>query len=357
MPYPFALRSLLLGLALGLAAPLSQAALPDLPATYIGALPCADCAGIDWQLDLDADHSFALHQTYQGKGPGATLRRNGRWRFDEATQTLALETPGQAPITLAVAAADRLRLEQPGRSHDLSRLPQALPARASGTLTGLYSRQAGAPRLRLCAPGQPAFPVAAEDASRVLESAYGKLGHALGEALLVRLAGHLAARPGIAGSASQAEVVVERFYGIWPESSCSDATTPAQRAVAAPAPVVDTPAPLTGTTWRLVELDGEKVPLERGLNTPHLIFQDNGRLAGASGCNRLLGSYELKGQRISFGQVGGTLMACMHHLEQEQTFLRALSWVQSWQISGRYLLLRDGSGKAIGIFVAAPLQR
>jgi heat shock protein HslJ/uncharacterized lipoprotein NlpE involved in copper resistance len=383
-------------LALGLAASFGHAAAPalpsaSLPATYIGTLPCADCAGIDWQLDLAADRSFELRQTYQGKGPAAAIRRTGQWRLDEAAGKLSLESPGQPAIRLATPAPDRLRLlDGQGQAidsrfnHELKRLPQALPARASGTLTGLYRLQAGNATLRLCAPGQPEFPVAGEGAHRVLATAYGKQGHAPGEALLVRLAGHLAARPAgnktaTADGQERTMVVAERFYGIWPQAACSEAATVAARATGAASTTSgvaassktsgqamatagadsdpSVPAPFTGTTWRLVALDGQPVALERGPNTPHLIFQDNGRLAGADGCNRLMGSYDRQGDKLALGQLAGTLMACLRHGERAQSFVDGLGWVRSWQISGRNLVLRDADGKAVATFRAGPLQR
>ena len=391
------LRQGLTTLALGLATSFGHAAAPalpatTLPATYIGTLPCADCAGIDWQLDLAADRSFDLRQTYQGKGPGAAIRRTGQWRLDEAGGKLSLESPGQPAIRLATPAPDRLRLlDGQGQAidsrfnHELKRLPQALPARASGTLTGLYRQQAGSTTLRLCAPGQPEFPVAGEGAHRALAAAYGKQGHAPGEALLVRLAGHLAARPtghkaATADGPERTVVVADRFYGIWPQAACSEAATvAANTAAAASAPrgtaAVSTtsnaqgsvtaaadgdptaPAPLTGTTWRLVDLGGQPVALERGPNTPHLIFQDNGRVAGADGCNRLMGHYDRQGGKLAIGQLAGTLMACLRHGEQAQSFVDGLGWVRSWQISGRHLVLRDADGKAVATFRAGPLQR
>ena len=55
--------------------------------------------------------------------------------------------------------------------------------------------------------------------------------------------------------------------------------------------------------------------------------------------------------------MGGTLMACMHHMDEEQAFLDALGWAQSWQISDRHLLLRDGDGKAIAVFQAGSVGK
>jgi len=369
MPFRLALRHLPLTMALGFASSWSLAGQPSVPATYLGTLPCADCAGIDWQLDLDQDHSFELRQHYQGKGSAAKIRQTGRWESNGTTLTL-LPT-GRDKLNLTVSAPDRLQLKQQGQAgsgDELLRQGQYLPASPSGTLTARYRVNNRRGMLQLCAPGQPEFPVAGEGDVPSLEQAYGKIGHAPGDALLVRVAGHLATR-GKGNDKRQTEVVVERFYGIWHQTSCDAAQTQAQAqpgttaapsvaSTASTAGTVETALPLTGTTWRLVELDGERVVLERGPNTPHLLFQDNGRLAGASGCNRVMGAYTLQDKgRISFGQMAGTMMACVHHMDQEQAFLRILNWAQTWQISGKYLVLRDGSGKALAIFLAAPLQR
>ena len=41
--------------------------LGQLPASFSGDLPCADCPGIRYQLDLFSDHVFFLRMIYLGK--------------------------------------------------------------------------------------------------------------------------------------------------------------------------------------------------------------------------------------------------------------------------------------------------
>ena len=41
--------------------------LTNLPATFTGTLPCADCQGIKYHLNLFGDDSFFLRRTYVGK--------------------------------------------------------------------------------------------------------------------------------------------------------------------------------------------------------------------------------------------------------------------------------------------------
>jgi len=45
----------------------APSALGPLPATFTGVLPCADCPGIEYHLDLFADRAYSLRTTYQGK--------------------------------------------------------------------------------------------------------------------------------------------------------------------------------------------------------------------------------------------------------------------------------------------------
>jgi len=51
-----------------------------LPATFNGTLPCADCVGIRYHLDLWSDGVFHLRQSYLGTSVVADNR--GRWHKD-----------------------------------------------------------------------------------------------------------------------------------------------------------------------------------------------------------------------------------------------------------------------------------
>ena len=67
------------------------------------------------------------------------------------------------------------------------------------------------------------------------------------------------------------------------------------------------------------------------------------KLAGTSGCNRLFGGYELGGDRLRFGAIGSTRMACEEALmKQEQALEAALQATTSYRLDGSTLELRDG---------------
>lgn len=66
------------------------------------------------------------------------------------------------------------------------------------------------------------------------------------------------------------------------------------------------PELLTGQGWEVVEIGGEPVEMER---LPSIEFGDGGRVAGSTGVNRLMGSYELTGSTLQLSQLATTMMA------------------------------------------------
>lgn len=66
------------------------------------------------------------------------------------------------------------------------------------------------------------------------------------------------------------------------------------------------PELLTGRVWEVVDIAGEPVELER---LPSIEFGEDGRVAGSTGVNRLMGSYELDGSTLHLSQLATTMMA------------------------------------------------
>ena len=62
---------------------------------YKGVLPCADCAGIETELELKADQSYELTEEYLGKQSGE-LKAKGHFSFDaEQKNLIRLDSQGQ----------------------------------------------------------------------------------------------------------------------------------------------------------------------------------------------------------------------------------------------------------------------
>ncbi|HET8701746.1 MAG TPA: copper resistance protein NlpE, partial [Nitrococcus sp.] len=112
------------------------AAAPIAPhSTYKGLLPCADCPGIIYQLNLLPNHRYHLRLNYQDRA--ARFDEYGRWRLTDDAKKLLLQAEGAHPSAQQWAVLDggrRLRLldraGQPihsGLNYDLTRSAQFEP--------------------------------------------------------------------------------------------------------------------------------------------------------------------------------------------------------------------------------------
>lgn len=119
--------------------------------------------------------------------------------------------------------------------------------------------------------------------------------------------------------------------------------------------IVPPPVPFERTSWRLVELPGVEpatlAALPRGLSARF----EAGRVAGFAGCNNLMGSYELDGDRLELSQLAGTMMACPGEaMTLERSFHAALAGTHRMAVSGDRLLLTGESGKVLTFQAEAP---
>lgn len=102
-------------------------------------------------------------------------------------------------------------------------------------------------------------------------------------------------------------------------------------------------APLSGTRWQAQSIEGAPV----AYRTPTIEFEAN-RISGTGGCNRFFGGYTISGDRISFGGVGATEMACEPVImAQEAAFHTALSSAQTFRREGDALILSSSAGDAL----------
>jgi heat shock protein HslJ len=111
--------------------------------------------------------------------------------------------------------------------------------------------------------------------------------------------------------------------------------------------------------WILTALNRKPVVATdppRPRETSLVLHAENQRVAGSTGCNRLAGSYTLKGSELSFGTLAGTMMACVEGMETEKAYLEALAQVRRWRIDGIHLELMDATGAVLARFEARPLR-
>lgn len=104
---------------------------------------------------------------------------------------------------------------------------------------------------------------------------------------------------------------------------------------------------LAGTEWRLVSIGpaGGEANLVAG-TTVTLKFGEDGRASGSTGCNNYNGTYQVRGDTISFGRLVSTRRACLDQNanQQEQRFLSALESANRFRLSSnRLTILSDRS--------------
>jgi copper homeostasis protein (lipoprotein) len=321
-------------------------ALGQLPASFSGDLPCADCPGIRYQLDLFADHVFFLRMTYLGKGK--SFDDIGTWVISADDKTLTLHGGREAPARFSIVDEMTLRkLDLAGReiasalNYDLKRTASLQPIEPRLSMTGMYRYMADAGIFTECR-SRRRMPVAQEQDNAALEAAYTRARGEPGEELLVSLEGQIAMRPKMEGDGGQATLVVERFLDVRPGESCG-------------APVAT--ANLEDIYWKLTHLGNTAVIASDRQREPHLVLRSQDRrLGGSGGCNRLLGSYELAGDTLTFGHMAATKMACAQGMDTEQAFLEALTQVKAWKIVSEHLELFDAGGHLLARFEARSLK-
>ncbi|HUM01559.1 MAG TPA: META domain-containing protein [Thermoanaerobaculia bacterium] len=305
----------------------------DVPRSWSGVIPCADCEGIRLTIDLYPDQSFALRYEYLGKN--RSFSDLGRWSVEEKG-TLTLRGGTEAPHFFRVVDPETLRkLDGEGReigsrlNYDLKRDPEFRPVVEPARVLGLYRYMADAGRITLCSIARE-LPVAQANDSAALERAYVEKRPGPGEPLLVAVAGHLADRPKMEGNGKELSFVVDTFEKAMPGEPCQ----PPLPGQAAP------PGTPEGRTWTLVSLRGQSVKGGRGRMALQLKLDASGhRLSGSTGCNRLMGRYSIRGDGLTFSDLGTSRMACPGAADREQEFLRTLADVTGWRLSGGRLLL------------------
>ena len=105
---------------------------------------------------------------------------------------------------------------------------------------------------------------------------------------------------------------------------------------------------LKNTSWNLTQINGQPIVPN---STPTLAF-DSERASGSGSCNSFGGDYTLKGNKLTFGPLMSTMMACLDNgiMDQEFAYLAALQTTASYEVKDGNLLLLDAQGKVMAEF-------
>lgn len=325
--------------------------LMNLPATFVGTLPCADCESIRYQLNLFPDDSFFVRMTYVGRSV-QPFDDMGSWTLSSDRRILVLKGQGTGIDLFGVTGPGVLRkLDVDGKPipgklpYEITRASTLRPMPMHLTMRGAYTYTAEAATFVECSTGQR-WPVAPDAAARDLESAYVKARPEPGAALLAEVEGMVIDRPKVEGTGTQPTLMVEKLVRFLPRESCAPRFTS---------------APLMETEWRLRQLGDRVIPAARDTRRElSLTFQDAtepagtglaGSYSGSSGCNRVVGTYTIANGTMALTS-GGTLMACKDDAATEAAFVALLKATRAYRITGRVLELMDADGARLAKFEA-----
>lgn len=312
----------------------------DFPASFTGTLPCADCPGIDYRLNVFADQSFFLQTDYRDRQPGRFYQL-GRWQLHEQDTLVLLSE--QQNYRFAINDADRLTLlNQQGQIIDSdhnyqlqknSRFKAIYPQLA---MRGLYRSNADGSFFNECLTGQR-WPVTTDADYPNLEKRYSEMQQQADEALLITANAAL-----LADNHHGSKLQINTFTGVWPGETCG---RPGYK------------ENLLDTYWKLTRLQNQPVLVSDGQREPSLTLSSGNdpRVSGSDGCNRIIGSFQLKANKLKFSKMASTMMACDGGMDTAQRYHGMLEQVRFWRIQGQYLELFDKDSKLLARFQAVHL--
>ncbi len=117
---------------------------------------------------------------------------------------------------------------------------------------------------------------------------------------------------------------------------------------------------LIGVDWRLVSLGpaGSETTVVAG-TTVTLKFAEDNRASGSTGCNNYSGSYQVRGDNLSFSRLVSTRRACLDQNanQQEQRFLSTLGAASRFRLAAsRLTILSDRGRSALHFIDSAALE-
>jgi len=318
----------------------------DLPVSYSGTLPCADCPGIDYRLNLFADQSYYLQLHYQDSGDNSTLYQLGQWRQQTGQLRLLSDDPQQTAFEMEKDGDLRL-LDQEyvsinsSLNYHLQRDAEFQAVYPDSQFHGMYSYMADSGIFKECLTGQRWF-VAQEVDNAALESLYLEYIDETNQPILVELTGYMEPRLNTDTGVIRPTLIVTEAQDIWPGETCGK---------------LGYNESLINTYWKLTRLNDEPIEVYHDQREPSLILaMEENRLAGSDGCNRIMGSYQLREDKLKFNRIASTMMACQQGMETAQAFHFMLEKVRYWQIEGQHLELADVNGDVMARFEAVHLQ-
>ncbi len=289
----------------------------DTDMTFSGTLPCADCPGISYQLNLYRDGRFEARQEYLERNKVAIVK--GIWLLEK--RSLHLVNQQQTLPAFHLLSNNRLTmLDLSGKpissnlNYQLQRDSEFKKLDTRQAMLGLYRLQDNQATFTSCSSADTLSVANTQHHLPVMRQ-YQQDERFKGHAIIATLVGRR-------GQDEQVNTLfIDKFEQFWPGAICPDQLQPGK---------------MQGIVWRAEKLTNHYVPQQLNVR---VIFDQNERLYGFAGCNNFNGSYKQRSNQLSVQPLVSTRKFCADSSELEQQFTRSLQSADRAEVNGDKLQL------------------
>ncbi len=285
--------------------------------TFEGVLPCADCPGIAYHINLYRDGRFEVRQEYLERGHVELI--SGTWLLDKrslhlvnqqttlpifhfrSNRHLVMTDLNGKPILVS----ENYQLE---RQEGLKKLDPRQP------MLGMYQLQHNQATFVQCQTGE-SLTVANTQNHLPMMRLYQQDQRFNNKAVIATLVGRKST------DEQHGEMLyIDKFEQFWPNATCPDQFAQKQ---------------LQGIVWRAEKIANRYIPHQLNVR---LIF-DKDRLYGFSGCNNFNASYQQRANTLNVQQLASTRKYCADASNIEQQFTEKLQQADRAEVNADKLQL------------------
>jgi copper homeostasis protein (lipoprotein) len=289
----------------------------DSDMTFSGILPCADCPGIAYHVNLFRDGRFAVRQEYLERNQVNIVR--GIWLLDK--RSLHLVNQQQTLPAFHFLSNKQLAMldlsGKPITHNDKYHLQRETEFRKLDTrqaMLGLYQLKDNQASFTSCRIGDTLTVANTQHHLPVMRQ-YQQNEQFKGNVVVATLVGRR-------GQDDQANTLfIDKFEQFWPGAVCPDQIQPGK---------------MQGIVWRAEKLTNRYVPQQLNVR---VIFDQNERLYGFAGCNNFNGNYKQRSNQLTIQPLVSTRKFCADSSELEQQFTQSLQSADRAEVNGDKLQL------------------
>lgn len=285
--------------------------------TFVGVLPCADCPGISYHINLYRDGRFEARQEYLERNFVNIIK--GIWLLED--RNLHLVNQQENLPGFHFLAADSIVMlglnGQPIRnnpSYQLQRSTDFMKLDTRQAMLGSYQLSNNIATFTSCNSGET-YTVANTQHHLPVMRQYQQNHKLKHQAVITTLVGRK-------GQDEQSNVLfIDSFDQFWPGASCAKDVTPDN---------------YKGIVWRADKFANAKIPPQLKIK---VVFATDDTVYGFSGCNNFSGKFQQQASQLSVQPLASTRKMCASGNKEEQRFLENLQNADRAEINRNKLQL------------------